>query len=85
MKLGMFSLPQRRRRCLWNCRQKRLPAGDKKRLSRSLSHSDMTAAQYYRANTEKDCDTAFEAVQSILDGEAGPSPPPLTPITSTPK
>ena len=45
----------------------------------------MTAAQYYRANTEKDCDTAFEAVQSILDGEAGPSPPPLTPITSTPK
>ena len=63
---------------------KKLPSCDKERVSRSLSHSAPTAAQYYRANTQKDCNTAYDAVKSILEGEPSPTSSPSPPKVSSP-
>ena len=47
-------------------RAKTLPDAEKERVSRSMSHSESTAAKYYRANLKEDCHLAFQSVQDIL-------------------
>ena len=61
-----------------------LPSCDKERVSRSLSHSAATATQYYKAKTQKDCNTAYDAVQSILEGEPSPTSSPSPPKVFSP-
>ena len=62
-----YALPNSREvRVSVELKAKTLPAADKERVSRSMSHSTSTAEKYYRANLKEDCHRAFQSIQDIL-------------------
>ena len=48
------------------------------------SHCPTQQPLLHTTTGQKDCDTAFDAVQSILEGECSPSPPPSQPTVTGP-
>ena len=57
-------------------RNKRLDGPRREAVSRSLSHSLGTAAQYYQAPTQRDTLATFRTIRSLIDGREGHSPTP---------
>ena len=50
---------------------KRFEGPQREAVSRALSHSISTAAQYYQAPTEGDTISTYQVIQSIIDGQGG--------------
>jgi hypothetical protein len=55
-------------------RNKRLEGPTKEAVSRSISHSQQTAALYYQAPSASDSIATYKAIQSLIAGREGQSP-----------
>ena len=65
-------------------RNQRLDDPSRQAVSRALSHSLATAAQYYQAPTQQDGLRAFQSIRALMDEDPPTDPPPPPPKAHSP-